>query len=195
MATLRPLFITFLSRSRLLGSSTRGTGSQWGPYSSRKGGYFRSGGGNDNAPEELGLSGLQKGSGVSTTVQSVMDTRGSDDKDRGTANIQNSPKQPIDETFKRIQRFGSRRGEGAAPGTGAGASGNKQSPGRSGTWNSDVSRLTEDSSSEDGVNVNGTHKSSAKSLQVFKTTEVFTKTEWRQGAPVGVAVSTGGAVG
>jgi hypothetical protein len=75
MATLRPLFREFLSRSRLLGSSTRNqTGSKAWPSSRGPGraGYFRSGSGPNNGAEELGLrSDIAKGVGVTTVIKST----------------------------------------------------------------------------------------------------------------------------
>lgn len=74
MATLRPLFRTFLSRSKLLGSSTlTGDRSSTWPLGRRanRGGYYRSGSGNKEGQEELGLrSDLRKGVGVTTTIKS-----------------------------------------------------------------------------------------------------------------------------
>lgn len=75
MATLRPLFRTFLSRSKLLGSSTKNqSGSNVWPSSRKPGraGYFRSGSGPHNGAEELGLrSDIAKGVGVTTVIKST----------------------------------------------------------------------------------------------------------------------------
>lgn len=73
MATLRPLFRTFLSRSKLFGSSTNPSGSHHAWPSSRKpgrSGYFRSGSGLKHGAEELGLRGdIAKGVGVTTVIE------------------------------------------------------------------------------------------------------------------------------
>jgi hypothetical protein len=75
MATLRPLFRTFLSRSKLLGSSTNNqSGSNAWPSSRKPGraGYFRSGSGPKDTAEELGLRGdIGKGVGVTTVIKST----------------------------------------------------------------------------------------------------------------------------
>ena len=75
MATLRPLFQTFLSRSRLLGSSTKNqSGSNAWPSSRKydRDGYFRSGSGPNNGAEELGLrDDIAKGVGVTTVIKST----------------------------------------------------------------------------------------------------------------------------
>lgn len=73
LATLRPLFRTFLSRSKLFGSSTRSP-SESNAWSSSKmanrGGYIRSGG--VQIGTELGLrTDLAKGGGVTTTIKST----------------------------------------------------------------------------------------------------------------------------
>lgn len=73
MATLRPLFRTFLSRSKLFGSSTRSrSGSNAWPASKKanRGGYIRSGGGQKDT--ELGLrNDIVKGAGITTTIKST----------------------------------------------------------------------------------------------------------------------------
>jgi hypothetical protein len=75
MATLRPLFRTFFSRSKLLGSSTHNqSGSKAWPSSRKPGraGYFRSGGGPNDRLEELGLrSDIAKGVGITTVIRST----------------------------------------------------------------------------------------------------------------------------
>ncbi|KAH8768053.1 hypothetical protein BGZ57DRAFT_766264, partial [Hyaloscypha finlandica] len=73
LATLRPLFRTFLSRSKLFGSSTRSRSESnaW-PASkmANRGGYIRSGG--VQIGTELGLrTDLAKGGGVTTTIKST----------------------------------------------------------------------------------------------------------------------------
>lgn len=68
-ATLRPLFRTFLSRSRLMGGSTK---EETGPWPSRAG-YLRSGGMPSGRPkdEEIGLrSDVGKLTGVTTVIDS-----------------------------------------------------------------------------------------------------------------------------
>ncbi|TVY29039.1 hypothetical protein LHYA1_G002267 [Lachnellula hyalina] len=79
MATLRPLFQSFLARSRLFGGST-GTQEASGSHGWRnfngpaRAGYFRSGG---NArvgdAAEFGLSDVRNGVGVTTVIQSTND--------------------------------------------------------------------------------------------------------------------------
>jgi hypothetical protein len=73
MATLRPLFRTFFSRSKLFRSSSRSrNGSNAWPSSRNinRGGYFRSGGGQRDT--ELGLrSDIAKGVGITTTIKST----------------------------------------------------------------------------------------------------------------------------
>lgn len=73
MATLRPLFRTFLSRSKLFGSSTRSrSGSNAWPSSKKanRGGYIRSRDGQQDM--ELGLrSDIAKGTGITTTIKST----------------------------------------------------------------------------------------------------------------------------
>jgi hypothetical protein len=75
MATLRPLFRTFLSRSKLFGSSTRtGDKSSTWPLDRRanRAGYYRSGSGKKIGQEELGLrNDIGKGVGVTTTIKST----------------------------------------------------------------------------------------------------------------------------
>jgi hypothetical protein len=71
MATLRPLFRTFLSRSKLFGASSRSRNTR--PWSSsrktNRAGYFRSASGSKNT--ELGLrSDISKGIGVTTIIKS-----------------------------------------------------------------------------------------------------------------------------
>jgi len=72
MATLRPLFRTFLSRSKLFGTSSRSRNTNHPWSSSRKtnrAGYFRSAGGPKDT--ELGLrSDISKGVGVTTIIKS-----------------------------------------------------------------------------------------------------------------------------
>jgi hypothetical protein len=78
MATLRPLFRAFLSRSKLFGSSTRSrSGSNAWPSSSKadRGGYVRSGSGQKDM--ELGLrNDLAKGVGITTTIKSTSNPDG-----------------------------------------------------------------------------------------------------------------------
>lgn len=192
MATLRPLFVNFFSRSRLLGSSTREASSAWGPRSTNRKGYFRSGGNDNNSPEELGLSGLPKGSGVSTTIHSMNDIRSSEERaeleQKQAEKDGPSPKENVvDDTIKRIRRFGSGRREDHNRSVSG-----KALKGASGTWNSNESRLTEDSSSEEGITAHG--EASNRRIEVTKTTEVTTTSEWRgprSRAPngIGIAVS------
>jgi len=179
MATLRPLFMTFFSRSRLLGSSTNEAASGWGnskPNGNSRRGYFRSERGNENGLE-LGLSGLPKGSGVSTTIRSMNDISGSQAKEE-KINAGAGEDSVVEETVKRIQRFGNARGNGSLS--------TKALKGHDSTWNSSQSRLTEDSSSEEGVVVGD----EGKKIHVRKTTQVSVAREWKEGhGPVGVAMS------
>jgi hypothetical protein len=73
MATLRPLFRTFLSRSKLFGSSTRSRGASNAWPASKKGnwgGYIRSEG--VQRDTELGLrNDIAKGAGITTTIKST----------------------------------------------------------------------------------------------------------------------------
>jgi len=72
LATLRPLFHNFLSRSKLFGSSTqsRNVTSAWvASQKANRGGYFRSGG--VEMDTELGLrTDLRQGGAVTTTIKS-----------------------------------------------------------------------------------------------------------------------------
>ncbi|KAE8447375.1 hypothetical protein EG329_010789 [Mollisiaceae sp. DMI_Dod_QoI] len=75
MATLRPLFRTFLSRSKLFGSSARSgdKNSAW-PLSGQANrvGYFRSARGKKDGKEAFGLrNDIAKGVGITTTIQSM----------------------------------------------------------------------------------------------------------------------------
>jgi hypothetical protein len=175
MATLRPLFVNFFSRSRLLGSSTREASAGWGPRSASRKGYFRSGGGRDNnGPEELGLSGLPKGSGVSTTIHSMNDIRSSEERAEREQAEKGAPsprENIVDDTIKRIQKFGSGRREGSQ------SLSTKGLKGPSGTWNSNESHLAEDSSSEDTT----APSEPPKGIEVRRTTEVSvtSTSEWR----------------
>jgi len=162
MATLRPLFVTFLSRSRLLGSSTRSRStSHWRRSHT---GYFRNGTNNDNAvgDEEMHLDDLRrdlpKGSGVSTTIQSVNDTRQSADRAREKELAQQNGE--VENAIKRIQRFGGMRQAGAATDP------FHKAAAPSGSWNSHESHLAGDSSSDDG--------NTPPDMGIRKTTEVTT---------------------
>jgi hypothetical protein len=195
MATLRPLFVNFFSRSKLMGSSTRQESAGWSPRSASKKGYFRSGGNDNRGREELGLTGLrvdlQKGSGVSTTIQSMNDIRSSEEREereKCQREKASSPAEngPVEDAFKRVQKFG-----GLGSGRRKGSTSTKALTGPSDTWNSSESRLTEDSSSEEGITVPNAIGRSR--LEVRKTTEVTHTREWVQGSPIGLAV-TGGRV-
>jgi hypothetical protein len=77
MATLRPLFRSFLARSKLFGGSTGakdlGDSNGW-PNSNRptRAGYFRSGSNIREGAEELGLrSDIGKGVGITTVIKSA----------------------------------------------------------------------------------------------------------------------------
>lgn len=176
MATLRPLFVNFFSRSRLLGSSTREASARWDPRSASRKGYFRSGGErDDNGPEELGLSGLPTGSRVSTTIQSMNDIRSSEERAEREQAEKGAPsprENVIDDTIKRIQKFGSGRREGSQ------SLSTKGLKGPSGTWNSSESHLEEDSSSEEGITA---PSEPPKGIEVRRTTEVSvtSTSEWR----------------
>jgi len=74
MATLRLLFRTFFSRSKLFGSQTKGATNDVWPSTRTPGrsGYFRNSSGAYN--EDLGLrSDIAKGVGIMTTVKSGSD--------------------------------------------------------------------------------------------------------------------------
>jgi hypothetical protein len=159
--------VTFFSRSRLLGSSTRST-SHWRRSHT---GYFRNGTNNDNpvGDEEMRLDDLRrdlpKGSGVSTTIQSVnttiqsvKDTRESADRAREKELAEQNGE--VDNAIKRIQRFGSGRQTGAATDP------FHKAAAPSGSWNSHESRLAGESSSDDGNTPPG--------MCIRKTTEVTT---------------------
>jgi hypothetical protein len=72
MATLRPLFRTFFSRSKRFGSQTKGVTNDVWPSSTRnpgRSGYLRNGSGAYN--EDLGLrSDIAKGVNITTTIKS-----------------------------------------------------------------------------------------------------------------------------
>jgi hypothetical protein len=86
LATLRPLFRTFFSRSKLFGSSTQNrSGSQGWPSSGK--GYFRSGT-SVRGGEELGLRrDIGKGVGITTTIKS---TSAGDDESGNSDRIKRS---------------------------------------------------------------------------------------------------------
>ena len=75
-ATLRPLFRTFLSRSRLLGGSTK---TDTAPWPSSRAGYLRS----DRNDQEIGLrSDVGKNAGVTTVIDSRPKPHGHNDDDK-----------------------------------------------------------------------------------------------------------------
>lgn len=176
IATLRPFFVSFFSRSRLLGSSNEEASATWGGPSASKRGYFRSAGGNDvnDSPEELNLSGLPKGDGVSTVIQSTNEIRSSEERaerqregqEKGAAVAKETGS---DDTSKRIHRFNSvRRLESISAKTLT-----KQGV----TWSSDETPLREES-----LNGDASSRLSAEAkrrIEVRKTTEVTTTSEWR----------------
>lgn len=130
---------------------------------------------------------MQKGSGVTTVIHSLHEPRGSDDLNLGTqTHIRGGQKSSVDETIKRIQRFGSFRSGGNGDGHLNGRKG-----GSSEHWNSSESRLAEDSSSEEGIGV------LQRPLEVTKTMEVVSMSEPRheKSLEIGVAVSRGGGFG
>lgn len=125
MATLRPLFRTFLSRSRLLGSSKQyakygGSESQGWPQSFKKG-YLKSGSGLDTgdntANVELGLrNDIRKDAGVTTVIKSQHDQT---EEMRQTRELENSKGGQIGDQISR--------------------------------WNNSESRLKDDNSSEEAM--------------------------------------------
>jgi hypothetical protein len=116
MATLRPLFKTFLARSRLIGASTKRASSRiWPPPTQpARNGYFRSGSKNANEDvEQLGLGHLRydipQGVGNSTIIESLNDPRSSHE-DRKIEREQKAALEEIieeDDASKRSKRFGS----------------------------------------------------------------------------------------
>ncbi|RDW89487.1 hypothetical protein BP6252_01519 [Coleophoma cylindrospora] len=126
MATLRPLFRTFFSRSKLFGGSLATTnqyGTSTNGFVGRKG-YLRSGSGLDvgsraAATLELGLrSDIGKGGGVTTVIRSAHDKAG----DLRDARRYEIAKAEHAETYRKQL-----------------------------TWSNDESRLKDDSSSEEAV--------------------------------------------
>ncbi|KAH8596829.1 hypothetical protein B0O99DRAFT_94649 [Bisporella sp. PMI_857] len=187
MATLRPLFLNFFSRSRLLGSSTNPS-QAWvrGTPGSRQQAYFRSGNSNDNRSggEGFGLSGLgvdiPKGSGVSTTIHSLNDIRVTEEKEtaraaRERALGKDEEAEAVNEIVNRMLRFGSLRTNAAS---------SKALKGKSSAWNSSQSRLADDSSSEETF-VTGPQ------MGIRKTTEITTTKEWRDQPGDNIPMSSG----
>jgi hypothetical protein len=166
MATLRPLFKTFFSRSRLVGSTKRTSSRGWGQRNQpSRNGYFRNAGKNDNTDvEELGLNNLRsdlpKGGGTSTTIQSLNDPRDSiDDRimERELKEVPRDNNMEATDNAKRVKRFGS------------GSSKILNGAATPGFWDSRDSHMAEDSSSESSTLAGG--------LGIRKTTEVTTITE------------------
>jgi hypothetical protein len=167
MATLRPLFKTFFSRSRLVGSSTKRTSSRgWGqPNQPSRNGYYRSAGkNNNNDVEELGLNNLRsdlpKGGGTSTTIQSLNDPRDSTDDRNTERELKEVPRDinmEATDNAKRVKRFGS------------GSSKILHGAANPGFWDSSDSHVAEDSCSESSTLAGG--------LGIRKTTEVTTVRE------------------
>ena len=125
IATLRPLFRTFLSRSRLMGSSTESS-EGWSKRSKpTRLGYLRSSDKNGGA-EELGLrTDIGRNAGVTTVIQSQADPN---DRKRPEGDIEPLPRNSVTSR----PRAGSQRGlKSGAAGLGT------------------DSRLADDSSSED----------------------------------------------
>lgn len=84
----------------------------------------------------------------------------------------------VDETIKRIQRFGGLRG-GAS-----GSPSTKGLKGPGGTWNSSESRLAEDSSSEEGMEGGegvAVFQGSWRPMEVLRTTQVVSSSEPKAG--------------
>jgi hypothetical protein len=83
MATMRPLFVAFFSRSKLFGSTTRGNTNNAYPRNASRLGYFRK---RENTEvEELDLhSDLGKSIRVTTTITNTESTRVGRNRDIGT---------------------------------------------------------------------------------------------------------------
>jgi hypothetical protein len=94
MATLRPLFRSFLARSQLFGGST-GTKELSSSHAwlnanrPPRAGYFRGGGnGRDGGAEELGLrSDIGKGVGVTTVIKSANDEHSGKGRNKSIGNL------------------------------------------------------------------------------------------------------------
>jgi hypothetical protein len=168
MATLRPLFKTFLARSRLIGSSNKRASSRAWPQPNQpsRNGYFRSGSKNGNdGVEEMGLSDLRydlrRGVGNSTIIESLNDPRSSDDDRKGEGEQKAAPGDKYLEagdSHKRFKRFGS------------GHSKIMRSAASPGSWDpNDESYVATDSSSEKSTVPGG--------LGIRKTTQVTTARE------------------
>lgn len=115
MATLRPLFKTFLARSRLIGSSNKRASSRvWPqPHQPIRNGYFRSSSknGNDDV-EQLGLGDLRydlrQGVGNSTTIQTLNVPHNIDREDEEREKrLMTGDGNEATEYYKRVKRFGS----------------------------------------------------------------------------------------
>lgn len=115
MATLRPLFKTFLARSRLIGSSNKRASTRvWPqPHQPIRNGYFRSGSrnGNDDV-EQLGLGDLRydlnQGVGNSTTIQTLNVPHSIDkEEEEREKRLMTEDGNEASEYYKRFKRFGS----------------------------------------------------------------------------------------
>ena len=117
MATLRPLFKTFLARSRLIGSSNKRASSRAWPQPNQpsRNGYFRSGSKNGNAGvEQLGLGDLRydmhQGVGNSTIIESLNDPRKSNEDRKGQRErdeVRDNKDMDAADYHRRFKRFGS----------------------------------------------------------------------------------------
>jgi hypothetical protein len=137
---------------------------------------LRSGNGIDNrslgaGAEELGLSGIKtenlKEAVISTTIQSVNDSRYSSD-DR-IEKVKGQGGDMEDEATKRVQKFGGLRRKSQLEGLGS--SNTPES------WNSSESRFADDSSTDDIT----LPISKPPKLAITKTTEFTTTREWKSG--------------
>ena len=164
MATLRPLFKSFLARSRLIGSSNKRASSRiWPPPNQpARDGYIRSGSQNGNGDvERLRLSHLRydppQGVGNSTIIHSLNDPRTSAE-DRKKEQEQNETTEgtvfEAGDNSKRSNRFGS------------GSSKILNGAANPGVWDHTESYAATDSSSENSVVPGG--------LGIRKTTLVTT---------------------
>lgn len=127
MATLRPLFKTFLARSRLIGSSNKQPSSRAWPQPNQPGrnGYIRSSSkAGPNDAENLGLGSLRSdlhhhgvGVGTSTIIESLNDPRNSNEERKGQQDQRQQREQQdtvlnnkiieSGDNHRRFKRFGS----------------------------------------------------------------------------------------
>ena len=166
MATLRPLFKTFLARSRLIGSSNKRASSRaWPqPHQPSRNGYFRSGSKNGNdGVDQVGLGNLRydmhQGVGNSTIIESLNDPRNSNEDRKGQRErdeVLDDKDVEAGDRYRRFKRFGSGN--------------SKILPGAAtpGAWDpNDQSYVATDSSSENSTVPGG--------LGIRKTTHVTTQ--------------------